>query len=303
MTTPEQDSSLHWHRRHATGFHGSLSWLAIALTGCAILLSALLWLLLVRPYMTVPDVWRVAVDLSIPPFAYTDDDQQLRGIDVAVLDAVLADTSWRVEWIPVSYDSRYDAVASGQADLSTGAIVPAAAYGDDLLFVPGSYDDGLVWAGLALPSHIDDNSLDGWRIAIEFGGTASLMLRRSDSADADAFSDRDTSVQPASSSQGNAIRTLLPYERPEYALDAVRLGQADAALVDTLTANLYRLQYPDVTLQTVRYTSLHYVFAVDRSQPGIVRVLQQRLARLAQDGTLQRIIEDELMHYSDHDSN
>jgi ABC-type amino acid transport substrate-binding protein len=82
-----------------------------------------------------------------------------------------------------------------------------------------------------------------------------------------------------------------PYELPNHALDAVRIGSADAALVDSISARLYLREHNwQANLSTI--TNNWYPIAVPIDEVARWEALNKALRALDQDGTLDRIIDE-----------
>ncbi|HEX2622392.1 MAG TPA: transporter substrate-binding domain-containing protein, partial [Phototrophicaceae bacterium] len=82
----------------------------------------------------------------------------------------------------------------------------------------------------------------------------------------------------------------LPYELPEYALDAVRFGQADAALVDAISGRLYLRNHPDWQADYSYVTHSLFAGAVRIDRVFVWRLVNDALQDMLDDGTLDKII-------------
>ena len=82
-----------------------------------------------------------------------------------------------------------------------------------------------------------------------------------------------------------------PYEVPKDALDAVRLGLADAALVDAVSARLYLRDHPDWQAQDpyVTYSTMAIAVRIDRWDRW--QAISLALQSLMNDGSLEAILE------------
>jgi ABC-type amino acid transport substrate-binding protein len=82
-----------------------------------------------------------------------------------------------------------------------------------------------------------------------------------------------------------------PYERPEIALDAVRLGEADAALVDTISARRYAEVHPGWASVQHSVTHRGFVIATEVHRTETLRVTDRALANLLTEGLVSAIID------------
>ena len=221
--------------------------LAIAVAAAAALMLALLFIRRSAP----PDIKRafpageivVGVDASFPPFAL-DDGETLRGLDIGLAQAIAAELGMQVRFLNIGFYALHDALISGRVDLLISALRIDPARMDDLRYTGSYFDNGLVIARAADAPHSTLASLANPRIAYEYASSADAEIR--------AWEEEDRAIQ------------RLPYELPEYALDALRYGLADAAIVDATTLRLYQsahsgwaARYRYISTRALRHRGAH----------------------------------------------
>jgi ABC-type amino acid transport substrate-binding protein len=79
---------------------------------------------------------------------------------------------------------------------------------------------------------------------------------------------------------------VLPHTTAAEALAALEAGQADAALVDVLSAYDFMLGHPALRLAGPPLEPEPYVIAVSLKAPRLLQALEETLAALEADGTL-----------------
>jgi ABC-type amino acid transport substrate-binding protein len=212
---------------------------------------------------------RIAVDASNPPFAIATADD-LFGLEIDLGKALAAYFNLPVNFVNMSFDGLYDSLKADQADLVIAALTIDSLRTADVLYTRHYFN-----AGLVLVSPIEHplngmSDLSGHSLAYEFGSNADALARRW--------------------LRRIAPFATRPYELPAHALDAVRLGDADAALVDRVAARLYLREHQwQAHLTTV--TNNWYPIAVPINQPARWQALDKALRALDEDGTLDRIID------------
>lgn len=216
---------------------------------------------------------RVGVDPSYPPFASVVDGE-LVGVDVDLARALAAKIGLPVRFVPLSFDSLYDALVTDQVDALIAALRVNPARRDEVRYTRPYYDAGLqLVSGEAALSAVA--GLAGQRLAFEFGSVADAEARRLQRR-VGAFERR-------------------PYELPRYALDALRLGEADAALIDATSYHLYLREHPLMRPRwephRVRVTHVPYAVAVRLDRTGTWARLDRALQDSQRDGTLQRLLD------------
>lgn len=212
---------------------------------------------------------RIGVDASYPPFA-VDDDGALRGLDIDLAAAIAREIGLPAQFRNIGFYSLYDALISGEVDALVSSLPIDAARTDDVRYTSAYFNNGLVLVSAADSSTLDMENLDGKRIAVEYASSADSLLHGR-SADS-------TEVQ------------RLPYELPAYALDALRLGHADAALIDNLTYRLYQRQHSQWHSASQLITHDLYAIAVRRDNHDAWQLIEAALGQLRAGGELARLV-------------
>lgn len=212
---------------------------------------------------------RVGVDPSYPPFAVAAADGMLSGVDIDLARAIGQRLNIPVRFVPLGYDGLYDALKTDQVDVLISALQTDDQRLSEVMYTLSYFDAGLVLVSADGSPFTDMDAMPGHRLAYEFGSVAESEAR--------AWLRR---VLPFEA---------LPYELPDYALDAVRLGQADAALVDAVTARLYLRQHTDWSAEYHYVTHVRYAIAARLDRGRVWAAVNTALQTLIEDGTLEEI--------------
>lgn len=215
-------------------------------------------------------VLRVGLDPSRPPFASFSPDGQLIGLEIALAQALGETLNIDVQLVPLGFDGLYDALRTNRVDIVIAGLQPPAQPQIHAAVYSRHYFDG----GLVLVSEqalTDMEALAGLRLAYEFGTPADELAQR----------------------WLRRIATFerQPYELPIYALDAVRLGVADAALIDALTLRQYQRTHPIWQPQSTQISHVWYTIVNRADRPDILRTVNHALKTLVNNGTLEALIE------------
>lgn len=215
-------------------------------------------------------VMRVGVDTSFTPFA-VDVGGELTGLDIDLARAIGDEMGIPVQFVPVSFDGLYDALLTDRVDVLISALVVNPARMRDVRYTRHYYNNGLVLVDERDTALMTMRDLPSHSIAFEYGSIANAHIRTWE-------------------------RRLLPYEQlpyelPRYALDAVRLGVADAALVTNTSYRLYLRDHPTWQPQAHNYTDTLYAIAVRREREATFAWVDAVVGALQRDGRLQAIIE------------
>lgn len=254
-------------------------WLLLAVGGAVALLvaSLLLWRTVGTPRDQVWERivetgrWRVGLDASFPPFESLDAAGQPVGFDVDLARAIAARWGVEVQFEGIGFDGLVDAVQAGRIDSALSALPYQPERTEDVAFSGTYFEAGLFLvtpAGSAAVGSLDD--LAGRRLAVEWGSEGDVqarLLRR-------RFPDL----------------VLLPGDTPQAALLAVAEGQADAALVDHVSALQFVAADNRLAIRPPVIVSDPYVIALPRRAPLVQAQVAEALAALRADGTLDALV-------------
>ncbi|MCA9910797.1 MAG: amino acid ABC transporter substrate-binding protein [Anaerolineae bacterium] len=257
----------------AAAAHRALSHRWRFLVALAILIAAV-WLFRAATAPEAPllpaGVLRVGVDPSNPPFAFYA-DEQIHGLEIELAQALAQTLDVPVQLVPLGFDGLYDAIKVEQVDIVIAALTPDPLRTADVIYSSPYYDDGLVLVSPADQPIDVMELLSGHSLAYPFGSEADAeahrWLRR---------------IEPFATK---------PYETPEIALDAVRLGTASAALVQATDARVYAHAHADWQQVQQAVTHTPFVIATSAKNGRLAGAIDTSLRQLQMDGTLAAILD------------
>ena len=215
----------------------------------------------------------VGVDASFPPFAL-DNGETMQGLDIDLASAIAIELDLQIRFVNIGFYALHDALFSGRVDLLISALRVDPARMDDLRYTQSYFDNGLVKVTAADDIELDIDLPASAHVAYEYASSADSQIR-------------------AWEEDGRSI-SRLPYELPQYALDALRLGLADAAIVDITTLRLYQSAHSDWTANYHYITHEPYAIALRIDRIDAWQLVDGALKTLKESGELARIIDDSL---------
>ncbi|HEY52238.1 MAG TPA: amino acid ABC transporter substrate-binding protein [Caldilineae bacterium] len=210
---------------------------------------------------------RVAVDPSFPPFDDVGADGQLVGFDIDLARELGRRLSVPVEFKAIAFDGLVDAVIADKADVVISAFPLDPRLTKDVRFSQPYFEGGLVLVTREDSTVAGPEDLVGRRVAVEWGSLGDAWAR----------------------SHGLDI---LRQETAADALNAVVIGEADAAPVDAVTAALSSA--PDLHIHTPPLESDPYVIVLPLHAPKLADAVDDALAEIMADGTWERLVR---MHF------
>ncbi len=232
------------------------------------------WNSFIRPGAPIKEIFpygeiRIGVDASYPPFA-TATDSGLFGIDIDIGNAIGKNLNIPVRFINMGYDGLYDSLKADQADILISALAIDYSRSNDVLFTVPYFNAGLVLVSDQHHKFSGMSVLGGHSLAYEFGSDANLTAR--------AWLRRIVPFQ------------LMPYETPDFALDSVRFGLSDAALVDATSSRLYLRQHQGWHVTQTQVTDTLFGIAVAANHGRAWKAVNDGLKALIDDKTIETIL-------------
>jgi polar amino acid transport system substrate-binding protein len=214
-------------------------------------------------------VLRIGVDPTYPPFA-TLEGEELVGIDAELGRALAADLGLAAEFRYFGYDGLYDALATEQVDLLISALVVRPEMTRDFAYSAPYFDAGQV---LVIPegSEIEGLAeLGGRALAVELGAEGHVI--------ATEWQRRLAGLEVA------------PQNTADEALGAALNGEADAALVDAISARLYLASNAGLALAGEPVAPEPYAIVFRIEDEALQEAVEASLERLRSRGELDEIL-------------
>ncbi|MGQ9521633.1 MAG: substrate-binding periplasmic protein [Anaerolineae bacterium] len=216
-------------------------------------------------------ILRVGMDASYPPFEYLDGEGHLVGLDVDLGRELAGRLGVEARFVAnLSYDGLYDALTADQVD-----VVISALYVDPTRMADFAYSRSYFNAGQVLVGRVDTADIAemadmaGRTLAVEWGSEGDVVAR--------TWARRLVGL------------TVLPCQTSEEALARVASGEADAALVDHLSALAGIGQGLPLRIVGDPVTDALYAVAVRRQDGALLRAINNALTAMEEDGTLPRL--------------
>lgn len=248
-----------------------LRWIAL-LVVAAVLLALVLFRLAQPPTSPIDLLpyheLRIGVDPSRPPFAAFDAEGSVFGMEIDLGRELGANLGVPVRFVTLGYDGLYDALKADQVDALIAGLTIDMTRLENVHFSQPYFNAGLVLASDQGLERMED--LPGHSLGYEFGSEADTEAR-------------------------TWLRRTLPFETRPYelqtdALDAARLGDADAALVDAVSARIYLHGHPDWNASLNPVTDNLYAIATQSRRPEISDLMNATLKTMREDGSLEALI-------------
>ena len=214
----------------------------------------------------------MATNAEFPPFEYYDGDEVV-GIDAEFAAAIADKLGMDLKIEDMAFDSIIPAVQSGKADIGAAGMTVTEDRATQVDF-SDSYYTGVQVIIVTDDSDITGpDDLKGKKIGVQQGTTGHIYC--SDTPKNGGFGEDHVTAYPNGAS----------------AIQALQTGKVDAVVIDNEPAKAFVAENPGLKILDTEYVTEDYAIAVKKGNTELLDQINETLAKLKADGTLQSIID------------
>jgi len=208
-------------------------------------------------YATSPD---------FPPFEYTDDNDNVIGIEPEIVDLICAELGLTAEPYATDFDGALKAPSAGKAD----AVVSGVTVREDrkLIFdftVPYvTIRQGIV---RKIGSDVTMENLGDHIIGVQRATTGEIYAQEDFGED-----------------------HVVGYDKYSFAFQALMNGQVDCVLVDDMVGKAYVAKLSGLEMVESTYEPEEFAFGFDKGNTELLEAFNAQLTKMQEDGTIESII-------------
>ncbi len=210
----------------------------------------------------------IATDATWPPFEYVNDQNQIVGFDIDLMDAIAKSAGIEIEYQNVAFDPLLAGMAQGTYDAAISSITITDDRSKSMLFSNPYYVAGqMIVTKKNNTSVTNADSLQGKTLGAQLGTTGETL---------------------ANGVKGATVKT---YNQIGLAIQDLLNGQIDAVICDTPIANSYANKNAS-TLKIVgdALTTENYGIAVAKDKTELLAKINQGLAAVKAAGTIDTLV-------------
>ncbi len=215
----------------------------------------------------------MSTNAAFPPYEMTDDNGNFIGIDVEVAQAIADKLGLELVIDNMEFTAALEAAQKGKADMVMAGVTVT----DDRLVVmdfSDSYATGI--QVVIVPEGSDIVTLDdleGKMIGTQMGTTGYIYA----------------SDTPENGGYGEDH--VIAYDNGITAVQALLNGQIDAVIIDNAPAQAFVEANPGLKILETEWLTENYAIGFAKGNTGLQAAVNQALAELIADGTVQAIVD------------
>lgn len=215
-------------------------------------------------------VFTIATDASYPPFSAVDEFGNLFGFEIDLAEEIGRRWGVRVAFENIAYDALLGTLISRRDDAVISAFVPQPGRTQEISFTRSYFVGGTVAVRRADALGPLAGDIEQWvagkTLTVEYGAGGDALARR--------WARRVAGL------------TVLPKPTASEALMAVEANEAEAALVDAISAYDFLIGHPSLALAGSPLEPEPYTIAVRAQSRVLFQQLEAALQAMEEDGTL-----------------
>lgn len=214
----------------------------------------------------------MSTNASFPPYEMTTDDGGFEGIDVEIAGAIAEKLGLELVVDDMDFDAALLAVQQGKSDI----VMAGVSVTEDRLLVMNfsdSYATGVQSVIIKEGSDVNMDNLGDYMIGCQRGTTGYIYA----------------SDTPENGGYGEDHVTA--YDNGASAVQALMNGQVDCVIIDNAPAAEYVAANPGLTLLPGAWVEESYAIGMNKDNTALLEAVNNALAELTADGTVQAIID------------
>ena len=221
----------------------------------------------------------VGVNPAFEPFVFTDENGQLAGFDIDLLNAMAAASNFEVGFVTSTFSNLFDGLNTGAFDIAVGAITVTDERKQivdfsDPYYVSGQSPVSYYDAGQGIAVQVDNQTITGpgdlteeVRVGVKAGTTGERYV------------------------VDNTSATFVRYQEAPDALNALANGEVDAVVVDIPVITGFIRNNPEAGVKLVGgpITEEEYAIAVAKGKADLLAGVNAALAKVKEEGVYDQI--------------
>ncbi len=212
-------------------------------------------------------ILRMGTNAAFPPYEYTDENNEVAGIDADIAKAVADKLGMELQITDMAFDSLIPAVQGGSIDIVLAGMTVTPERQEAVAFTD-SYATGVQVVVLPATTNISKiEDLEGKNIGVQSGTTGDIYCTDDYGQD-----------------------HVKQFDNGALAIAALQNGQVDCVVIDNEPAKAFVAANEGLKILDTEYTSEDYAAAVSKDNTELLEKVNGAIKDLKADGTIDTII-------------
>lgn len=214
----------------------------------------------------------VGTNAEYAPFEYLDEDGNLTGFDIDLMEAIAKSQNFEIDWKDLPFDSLIGSMEAGDLEVIAAAIGPTQERAKSVDFTDVYYTGSQSIMYREGEEVTSLEGLSGLKVAVLEGSISDLIA-----------SGENTDYGEVK--EANVVR----FKNAASAVMELKNGGADAVFIDTIMAELFCAQTEGLKQTPIESTSNDSVFCVQKGDTQMAQMINAGLEQIKKDGTYDKI--------------
>lgn len=214
-------------------------------------------------------VLRVGTNATFVPFEFKNEKtQDYDGYDIDLIKAIAKQMNAKVEFKNVSFDALIPSLGSKDIDIAVSGMTITKARAEKVLFSAPYYESGLAFVVKDGDPVTQLSDLKGHKIAVQLGTTGADLAHKVEGAQ------------------------VKDFDHSNEALLELKIGGADAVVLDLPVAQYYVSQHPDDHIKVIPYVTTdkeYFGMAMNKDNTALQSEVNKAIAELKKSGEFNQL--------------
>lgn len=218
-------------------------------------------------------VYKVALEPTFPPFDTTDENGELAGFDVDMMNAIAEDQGFQVEFVNMGFDGLIAGLKSGNVDIVASGMWASDERKKEVDFTDTYFDSGLVVAVADSNTTIKsaDDITSDMKVAAQIGTSSADLIQQWEK-------------------EGKIAEAKI-YDKVSDAVMDLSNGTVSALINDKPVTLEYIAQQPGkIKIVGEELNKEQYGIAVKKGNTELLDMLNEGLANIKENGTYDELL-------------
>ena len=213
----------------------------------------------------------ISTSPDFPPFAYTDDDNNIVGIEPDIMALIAEKLGLEIEYLPMDFNSALLAAQTGKSDMVMSGVTASGEVGEARKLM---FDFTNTYVSI----------------------TQAIVFKEGKQISMDNLGEQTIGVQRATTGQiyvedSFGEDKVIAYDTYSLVFQALANDQVDCIVMDDTVAKAYTAQIAGLTIVPTTYEPEDFAFGILKTDTGLCDAINGVLDALIADGTVQGIID------------